>query len=153
MYREPIGILQSAPPFLVMSRGRVLLLRSPFPRVVLCGASALNGFLRGKASQVRVSAFEAWRILEQVAPVCSRCLDQLETAASALGTAKDVAKTVGKDVGGSRSSSLRFVRSVQGSSFLFLVVVYVACVRGIDSSHRGGCGGAFCVYVSFSSCT
>lgn len=52
--------------------------RSAHPRVILCGASILNAFLRGAPSQVIISHDEASQVLEQVAPACQRCLDQIE---------------------------------------------------------------------------
>lgn len=51
--------------------------RSPIPTVVLCGASILNAFLRGEPNQIVVSSVEASRVLEQAAPACQQCLDQL----------------------------------------------------------------------------
>lgn len=51
--------------------------RSPLPSVVLCGASILTAFLRGEPNQIVVSSVEASRVLEEAAPACQRCLDQL----------------------------------------------------------------------------
>lgn len=45
--------------------------------MVLCGASILNAFLRGEPNQIVVSSVEASRVLEQAAPACQQCLDQL----------------------------------------------------------------------------
>ncbi|CAM9275025.1 unnamed protein product [Scytosiphon promiscuus] len=62
------------------------LMRSPLRLVVLCGASILNAFLRGKPSQIAVTSAEAAEILQEAAPACRRCLDQLEFKGS-LATA------------------------------------------------------------------
>ncbi|CAB1121297.1 unnamed protein product [Ectocarpus sp. CCAP 1310/34] len=55
------------------------LMRSPLSRVVLCCVSILNSFLRGEPSQIAVTPAEAIKVLEQAAPACQRCLDQLES--------------------------------------------------------------------------
>eukprot|EP00903_Cladosiphon_okamuranus_P005365 g5358.t2 len=53
------------------------LMRSPLDRVVLCGTSILNAFLRGKPSQIVVTAKEAVAVLKEASLACQRCLNRL----------------------------------------------------------------------------
>lgn len=56
--------------------------RSHLPRVILCGTSIFNAFLRGEPSHVTVSPPEAVVVLEEASTACQRCLDYLESKLS-----------------------------------------------------------------------
>eukprot|EP00752_Nemacystus_decipiens_P001778 g1718.t2 len=53
------------------------LMRSPLNRVVLCGTSTINAFLRGEPSQITVTVEEAVIVLKEASLACQRCLDRL----------------------------------------------------------------------------
>lgn len=72
--------------------------RSPLGLVVLCGASILNAFLRGKPSQIPVTSAEAVEVLKEASLACRRCLDQLESKAS-LDTAHTTGTATGTQTG------------------------------------------------------
>lgn len=123
----PVACVMRPPPIYF----RMFTRRSPLERVLLCGTSVINAFLRGNPSQITVTPAEAVQVLREASPACQRCLDQLGSRVFPV-TPKQAAASGGIPASGAESSLPLHARSVAFLTVILLEVTQLNTSAGRD---------------------